>query len=343
MKILKIIFATITLFFMLSYQSILANELTSAIENNDTTLVRNLIKNGFDLNKKNELGQAPLHIACALGKKDIVLLLLDAGADVNILENQTGASPLHKAAQSGVVEIAKLLLEHGAFINLQAPTHGHTPLIDAVWHEKPEMVIYLLKHGANPDILASDGSTAMEWAIRTNNPNKFTSILNKYEKNSLKNELIQAVKKGDLDNVKKTIKKGEDINQRDSNGLAALHIAALENKNEIAETLLKAGANPNIFDKFMKSTPMHKAAYMGHAKVLETLIKYHADINAQGPYNGYTPLHDAIWHNHKEAVKVLLDNGAKLNLKTHNGKTPLELAKELGFKGIEREIKSQSK
>lgn len=36
------------------------------------------------LNSKNERGQSPLHVACAKDKRDCVIALLEAGADVNI-------------------------------------------------------------------------------------------------------------------------------------------------------------------------------------------------------------------------------------------------------------------
>ncbi|MFM6279507.1 MAG: ankyrin repeat domain-containing protein, partial [Dolichospermum sp.] len=90
--------------------------------------------------------------------------LLDAGADVNVIDSVTGASPLHKAAQSGVVEVARILLKHGAFLNLQSAIVGHTPLIDAVWSKKPPMVKFLLNQGAIINIKGHHGADVWEFA-----------------------------------------------------------------------------------------------------------------------------------------------------------------------------------
>ncbi len=51
-------------------------------------------------------------------------------------------------------------------------------------------------------------------------------------------------------------------------------------------------------------------------------------------YNGLTALHDAIWHGHIKAAKVFIDANARLDLRSHTGKTPLEEAIEYGYKEI---------
>ena len=338
MQGLKKIFLVILFFFFAFGNPAIANDLTDAIYRDDLNNVEMLIKKGFDIDKKNKEGFTPLIIAAGLGNEKIVKVLLDAGADVNLLEDKMGTSALHKASQSGNVEIAKLLLSHGAFINLQAPTNGHTPLIDAIWHEKPELVTYLLEQMANPDIIASDGFTALNIVGRTNNSKLFESILiehNKQKENYAKSlKLFNAVKQKDLGLTKKLISQGMDLNQRAENGMNPLLQAALQGNADIVKALLEAGADIKIVDFAMKSTPGHKAGYMGHPDVMKLLIKYGLDINAQGPYNGYTALHDAIWHHHSETVKVLVDSGTNLNLKTNNGKTPLELAKEFEFNDV---------
>jgi len=89
-----------------------------------------------------------------------------------------------------------------------------------------------------------------------------------------------------------------------------------------------------------KATPGHKAGYQGQAEVAKLLVADNRlELNAQGPYNGYTALHDAIWHGRTETVKVLLDAGARLDLRTHTGHTPLELAIHYGYQDIETLIR----
>jgi len=55
----------------------------------------------------------PLHWAAAMGRKEIVVLLIAKGADVNA-KTKAGRTPLHAAQKNGHTEIVELLRSHGA-------------------------------------------------------------------------------------------------------------------------------------------------------------------------------------------------------------------------------------
>jgi RNA polymerase sigma factor (sigma-70 family) len=77
--------------------------------------VRLLLARGANVNlsAKNAMKVAALHAASAEGGFEIARLLIEAGADVNAVQ-QAGFTPLHAAAMTGKIELAKLLLARGA-------------------------------------------------------------------------------------------------------------------------------------------------------------------------------------------------------------------------------------
>lgn len=71
-------------------------------------------------------GKTALIVACIYGRRDIVALLCESGADINHGDIE-GWTPLHYAAYYGQPQIAEILLKHGAVINTKT-RKGHTPL-----------------------------------------------------------------------------------------------------------------------------------------------------------------------------------------------------------------------
>lgn len=74
-----------------------------------------IIKN---INSTENLGDTPLHYACLFNKKaKIVRLLLSKGANINV-GNIRGDTPLHYACQKELYEIVKILLDHRADVDV---------------------------------------------------------------------------------------------------------------------------------------------------------------------------------------------------------------------------------
>jgi len=77
------------------------------------------------------------------------------------------------------------------------------------------------------------------------------------------------------------------------------------------------------------STPLHHAATEGHPDVAEVLIRHGADVNARisGPgWAGFTPLHWAAYNGQKEVVQLLLSNRADVGAQDNDGFTALNYA-----------------
>ncbi|KAM4027331.1 ankyrin repeat domain-containing protein 12 [Anomaloglossus baeobatrachus] len=104
----------------------------------DISQVKELIRLGANVKVKDFAGWTPLHEACNMGYYDVAKLLIAAGADVNTqgLDDDT---PLHDAASSGHRDIVKLLLRHGGNA-FQANKHGARP-IDVAETEELEQLL----------------------------------------------------------------------------------------------------------------------------------------------------------------------------------------------------------
>ena len=88
--------------------------LEKAIEEGYSDLVENLITSGqVNINKLNGQGFAPLHLAAFEGKNDIVSILIENGAYIDILTNN-GLSALQAAVVEGNFDSAQLLINNGA-------------------------------------------------------------------------------------------------------------------------------------------------------------------------------------------------------------------------------------
>jgi ankyrin repeat protein/beta-lactamase regulating signal transducer with metallopeptidase domain len=135
--------------------------------------------------------------------------------------------------------------------------------------------------------------------------------------------LDEAVKAGDIEQVRSLLSRGADANARDEEGRTPLHWAARYGRREVAQVLIAGGANVDETDA-ARQTPLHLAGNFGTKFVPELLLAKGADINARD-IAGNTPLHivTGCADVSPDLLELLIAKGADVKARNAAGQTPL--------------------
>jgi ankyrin repeat protein len=105
-------------------------------------------------------GTTPLHWACQSSEDEIVMLLLELGANPNAISDEKG-TPVHWAVSKRSLTKLDYLIQCGSNLDLQ-DGKGKTPLHWAVHFNSLPIVTFLVRHGANRTICDENGKTPLE-------------------------------------------------------------------------------------------------------------------------------------------------------------------------------------
>lgn len=168
--------------------------------------------------------------------------------------------------------------------------------------------------------------------------------------------LLDASIKGDAAAVRALLDKGVTPNAKDGDGRTPLTEAAYYGHTEIVKMLIGKGADvwakkrdgetpvtmaaghPDIVKLLKQDQDLIEAARAGDNKTIQSLLDNGAYVNSRDA-EGRTPLTEAAWEGRAETVKLLLEKGADPNLKKNDGLAPLVIAVSKGNKEIEELLK----
>ncbi|CAB0043949.1 unnamed protein product [Trichogramma brassicae] len=241
--------------------------------------------------------ESPLHLALKGNQKQVIELLLRRGADANSADEE-GSTPLHRLIEKGSYKLAKLFFKicdetrQTVQVNAQ-DDQGWTPIQYAVQFDFRKAAALLIRRGADPN------------------------VVNAEEKNLLH---IVCQKDTDDDTIRLVFisNSSPHVNAKDSLGNTPLHLALMNAHKELAEVLLRNGADPNLSNE-EGSTPLHIICKrdVDNADLAETFFKINDDIRQTVQIDakdklGRTPLQCAVAHLMPDTVDVLLDHGANV-------------------------------
>lgn len=296
-------------------------------------------------------GRTKLQIACDKGKYDLAkMLIVEEGYDVNDQDN-AGNSPLHEAALNGHLDIVKLLLEHGADINIQSyEMFKDTPLIDASANGHLEVVKLLLDHGADPTIVNAKGLTAIESIddeseldddderqIVREIKQTLRDAARKFKKSGSEGRARSSsiVRHSDTERSSSNIRMEDEFYWTDITskvGREKLFKASKTGKLPYVGAFLENGGRVD-FRSFLE------AVKYGHEDIASLFLAFGAQVNMASK-DGTTALMVAVGRGHIGTVRLLLEAGADPDARDKDGKSVLSYAKnsELGIYD-EEEIK----
>lgn len=299
----------------------------------DRDLIFRFIKYGMDLESIESGWRRPLISDLILYRfDDLIELVLKKGANPNTLSGILD-SPLLFAISERKLNIVKLLVNYGANINICNRNDGTTSLIIALekCQNDIEIIEFLLKNGADPNIADKDGYYPLSYVSGVD-AEKISKLLVSYGAN-IDNLLINYnrsfYKALVYDNyyIAELLLKinNADLYRKDQDGDTILHsMSRWSSVSNSIKMILEYGFNPNLENNDMK-TPLHIAAKNWKIGNCELLLKHGAFINAIDKH-GNTPLHLAI--DKMSITKLLLDHGANPDIMNSNGKSPLHYAIE---------------
>src|SRR5262245_6671809 len=92
---------------------------------------------------------------------------------------------------------------------------------------------------------------------------------------------MNAVQSGNVDDTRKALHQGIDVNARDKHDRTALMHAAKYGHTHVVKELLRNGADPKLKDKYFGKTALMLATHSGDLEMAKELLDSGAEVNAQ--------------------------------------------------------------
>lgn len=296
-----------------------------AAYNADVEMVRTLLTAGAKVDQANNYGITPLLQAARTGDTPVMEALLNGGANPK-QTHPDGESPLMAAARTGRVDAIRLLLARGVDVNYTDSSQQETAIMWAAAEGHNDAVSALLEAGAKPNFKAK--LTEITTRSHGDHPTGgFTA-------------LMWAVRNGHEEVVRTLVKGGAELNATNGDNLTAMNIAIINDRLDMAKTLLDLGADANdnalyfAIDMHDGTTDMrardggllrwdhpNKITTLELAKLLldkgadpnkAFVGAYHSTSMGTGENHNGTPFFRAAVASDVEALKLLVSRGANL-------------------------------
>lgn len=284
-----------------------------AAERGEVELADMLIYAGANSAAVTRIGEyTPLHLAARSGSPAVAKALIKAGADVNAKTSNSGVTALHLAATSGNADVVNLLADAKADMNAAELEAGQTPLIFAAGLNRATAIKALIARGANPSVTTKvidiPKFSALDRAAADKQRQVIAGFVDKNsEKPATPSQVAAAIEAG------REIMRSGKIPPRDPNAAQDPNVRNF-NPEEI---------NPPVATKGGMTALLH-AARQGYLEAASALLDGGANINQVNAGDGTSPLLTAVINGQFDMAMLLIKRGANPNLiAKNNGVSPL--------------------
>jgi len=148
-----------------------------AIAHDSTEIMQCFINNGVDINRKTTFDFTPLRMAAVTNHFNALKLLLDSGADPNIVSPQTRCTLLQDiSGHDENLRMVEYLIDKGERLNTQ-DNYGNTPLMMACKANQTKIATLLINSGADVNYINNYSQKALDFAMSMNNKDLINLLL----------------------------------------------------------------------------------------------------------------------------------------------------------------------
>ncbi|KAI9451557.1 hypothetical protein BJY52DRAFT_1297191 [Lactarius psammicola] len=261
-----------------------------AISKNDVLAVKQMIEDGEDLNRRDQVGRTPLHVSILSNSVEVGCVLIDAGARMTA-RLVGGRTSLHLAAQMGQVSLVKKILERSAYNKEKAE------------EERRKMEEAAAAEGTEGVRMSSEDDWSSEESDDEKPHRKPAGYTKKDEAEKDPDALEDNEEEPDVIEI--------SIHDWDF-GLTALGYGILSGSVEVVDALLAGGADASFVAHTKNVNPLHPLALTMYtqdeeraAKIAERLIAGNA-ISSTADENLFTIFHRMVAAGKTKIVASLL-------------------------------------